>query len=786
MKITLSWLKKYLKTEAKLEEIVDKLTALGLEVEEVIDSSKTYQPFIVAEIEKAIKHPDAEKLQVCTVNNGKEKLQVVCGASNARAGLKVVLAPVGAKIPSNGIEIKLSKIRGVESNGMLCSVEELCLNEEGEGIIELPVEARVGQSFSEFANLNDVILDIGLTPNRGDAASVYGIARDLAATGVGELISLPEASTIAGSKDCKIKVTIEVKNGCYEFLGRYIEGVKNLPSPSVIAKPLESIGFSSKVALVNISNYTMLEFGRPNHIYDADKIAGNVVVRKAKNGERFIALGGDEIILDSEVLVIADNNKVLAIAGVIGGELSKVDENTKNIFLEVATFNPIEIALSGRKLNINTDARYRFERRVDPGISKFFMNYLTDMISRNCGGEASKVVETVGDQPNYISEIAFSADSINKIAGFEIAELKAKEILQKLGFVFDENRIKIPTHRLGDITGEADLAEEVLRVYGFENIPTADILINSSELLNYRREKNISERLRTRALGEVISWSFMDEEVAKSFGFNNLIALGNPISSELSVMRPSIIPNLLDFAVKNLSRGFNNFAFFENGNIFAKEYKDLQLSCISGIRVGNFSAKSVHEKERKADFYDVKADVFALCEGLLLNPENLNITKDMPLYYHPYRSAAFKLRNKLIAYLGEIHPNTLKKFDIKENVVGFEVFLDNLPSINPKNARSKLELSDFQSVNRDFAFIVDKDLETSSLLKVIKSTNKSLIEEVTIFDIYSGKGIDEGKKSIALSVKLQPKEKTLSDKEIEQVCVNIINEVSTKYDAKLR
>ncbi|AIF81935.1 phenylalanyl-tRNA ligase subunit beta [endosymbiont of Acanthamoeba sp. UWC8] len=788
MKFTLAWLKRHLKTEASIAEITHALTNLGLEVEEVIDNAKAYQSFIVAEIEEAVKHPDSEKLKVCKVHNGNETLQIVCGAPNARVGIKVVLAPIGTKIPLNGMEIKASKIRGIESNGMLCSAEELGLSGDGEGIIELGSDARVGQKFAEVAGLNETIFHIGLTPNRGDAASVYGIARDLSATSIGELITPKSSYSFESKAESKIKVTIEDRTGCYEFLGRYIRDVKNSVLAENIAKTLQLIGSSPKTALVDISNYTMMEFGRPNHIYDADKIEGDIVVRKAKSEEKFIALGGEELQLDEDMLVIADNKKILAVAGIIGGELSKVDENTKNIFIEVANFNPLNIARTGRKLNINTDARYRFERRVDAGISEFFINHLTEAVMTNCGGEASNLVSICGEQPKYISEIKFSPAIISKVAGFEIEQTKINEILQKLGFIIEENKVKIPTHRRGDITSEIDLVEEILRVYGFENIPSAEILIKASELFSksLEKEKRISERLRLKGLDEVISWSFTDEQTAKNFGFDNLIMLENPISSELSVMRPTIIPNLLGFIAKNLVRGFNNFGLFERGEIFGKEFRDSQSACISGVRVGNMSDKTVHKEERKADFYDIKSDVFAICSEALLNPENLSVTKNVPQYYHPYRSGAFKLGNKLIAFAGEIHPNILKTLNIKENVVGFEVFLENIPKVNPKNAKSKLELSDFQAVNRDFAFIVDEALEAQSILKVIKSVNKSLIENVSIFDIYSGKGVEEGKKSIALSIKIQPKDKTLFDKEIEEICTNIINEVSIKCGAKLR
>lgn len=788
MKFTLAWLKKYLKTEASVVEITNTLTNLGLEVEEVTDKAKIYQSFKVAEIVEAEKHPDAERLKICKVNTGKEILQIVCGAPNARAGIKVVLAPIGTKIPVNGMEIKASKIRGVESSGMLCSAEELGLNGDGEGILELANDAMVGQKFAEFAGLDEVIFHIGLTPNRGDAASVYGIARDLSATDLGKLALIQGDNFTKENIESKIKVSIEDKSGCYEFLGRYIAGVKNLPHAGDITKTLQLIGSGSKTALVDISNYTMLEFGRPNHMYDADKIRGNIRVRKAKNKEKFIPLGGEEVLLDEDVLVVADDEKILAVAGVIGGELSKVDENTKNIFIEVANFNPIEVARAGRKLNINTDARYRFERRVDAGISEFFINYLTEKVLTNCGGEASYLVKAYGEQPEHISEIEFSTGIINKVAGFEIAEDEVYKILKKLGFEITENKVKVPTHRRGDIVSEVDLVEEVLRVYGFENIPTHDISIKASELFNPKQEKEskISERLRLKNLDEVISWSFMNEQTAQSFGFTNLIMLENPISSELSVMRPTIMANLLGFAAKNQARGFNDFGLFEKGNIFKKEYKDLQATCISGIRVGNTGAKSVHKGERKVDFYDAKSDVFAICSEAFLNPENLILTKDVPQYYHPHRSAAFKLGNKLIAFAGEIHPDILKSFDIKENVIGFEVFLENMPKTNPKNTKSKLELSDLQVVNRDFAFIVDKDIEAQSILKVIKSVNKALIENVSIFDVYSGKGVEEGKKSIALSIRIQPKERTLLDEEIDKICTDIVNEASFKCGAILR
>jgi phenylalanyl-tRNA synthetase beta chain len=788
MKFTFSWLKNYLETTASVEQIAEKLSDIGIEVESVEDKAKAYNLFITAKILEANPHPQAEKLKVCKVDNGKETLQVVCGAPNARAGINVVLAQIGATVPANDMKIKASKIREVESQGMLCSRKELALGEDHEGIMELANGVSAGQSFAGYAGLKEVVFDVSLTPNRGDAASVFGIARDLAATGIGRLIAY-EAKHLEGSYASPISVSIEDKEGCYEFLGRYIKDVKNTSSPNNIEKCLKAIGSSPKSSLVDISNFLMYDMGRPNHIYDADKIEGDIVVRKSKSGETFIPLGGEEITLEENMLIIADSKKVLAIAGVIGGELSKVDENTKNIFIEVACFNPDSVSLSGRKLNINTDARYRFERRVDHSISKVFMESLSHLIHKSCKGEVSSISEAYGNKPNYITEVKFNFSSINRLAGFDIAKDECINILTKLGFSLEGDKVIIPPHRMGDVVGEADIVEEILRIYGFDKIPSQPLEIDAIQLKRIEGDKNetaVSARLRARALNEAITWSFMDEKIANLFGFDNPIALQNPISSELSVMRPTVLPNLLGLTVKNLARGLNNFGFFEVGSIYAHAYLEQQLSVVSGIRVGSIASKGVHKEERNVDFYDVKADVFTICNTVGFNPDNLQISNDAPSYYHPGRSAAFKLGNKLIALAGELHPKILDSLDIKETTVGFEVFLGNLPPIKVKHAKGMFEYYDFQPVVRDFAFIVDENVFALNLVKSIKGVEQNLIEEVNLFDVYQGKNIEEGKKSIALSVKLQPKEKTFSEEEINEICNKIVNQALIKHGAKLR
>lgn len=778
MKFTYSWIKSVLKTTKSAAEIADKLSLIGLEVEELSDKSKVYAPFIIAEILEATRHPSADKLQVCKVNNGSETLQIVCGAPNAKQGLKVVLAPIGAVIPNGGLVIKKSAIRGIESNGMLCSADELELSDDSEGIIELANDAIVGKSFAEYhGGLNDAVIEIAVTPNRGDATNVYGIARDLHAVGYGELQPLPNPSPKNNGQDSKIKIEIQEPEECYQFYGCYVANVKNGVASAEIRKQLAAIGSSPKSAFVDISNYSMLTYGRPNHFYDADKIVGDkLIVRKSKAGEHFVAIGGAEYTLPEGIVVVADAERVLSIGGVIGGDYSKVTDDTRNIFIEMAQWNPTAMSHSGRTLNIITDARFRNERRIDGGNSDFFMNYIVQLVLDHTSGEASKTQVVLGKVPTYTKEISFDLAKVHSISGVNLSEAKCKEILSKLGFTVDGNNIKVPSFRLGDINHISDLVEEIMRIYGYAEVPSLDMPLSSAQLVFNEKtgEQKARDFLTSRGFSEVILWSFISEKNHQLFELGEQIKIANPISEELAIMRKSLLPNLLLNLTNNYVRGFKDLGMFEVGNIYSAEYTLNQTKSIAACFFGNFQPRSAHKDERVVDFYDLKALANGVISLFGFNPDNLKITQDAPSYYHPGRSCALRIGNKLVGYIGEVHPKVLKVFDLKDAVVGFELFTENLPPQKTKLAKAPLEYSNFQTVNRDFAFLLGAEVKASDIIDTVKSTDKTLIEAVDIFDIFTGGNIEAGQKSVAISVRMQPKDKTLSDAEINAAADKII------------
>ena len=785
MKFTLSWLKKHLSTTQPEQKIIDKLSAIGLEVEESHNQGAVYEPFIIAEIKISTQHPDADKLKVCTVYNGLQDLQIVCGAPNARAGIKVVLAPVGAIIPNGEFKIKASKIRGVESKGMMCSANELNIGEEDGGIIELPLDAPVGQKYSTYASLDDTTIDIGLTPNRGDCASVRGIARDLAAADMGQLLEQNTINLQQENTHLPIKVNISCKELCSEFSIRYISNVDNTVVPDVtIHNYLNKIGSSPKSALVEISNFAMFDQGRPNHFYDADKLDGDITVRLSLADEPFVAIGGDEYKLPEGLMVVTDKTKVLAVAGVIGGELSKVTEDTKNIIVEVANFDPIAIAKSGRALNIFTDSRFRFERRVDFSNTTYFMDYITDLVQSTCGGACSKVLTCSGKEVNYIEEIEFDHSSLKKIAGFELDTDKINDILINLGFTLNGNKIQIPPARQGDIICTADIVEEIVRVHGFDNIESTHLPFCTPFIP--AQKPSIKKILMARGLYETIHWSFYSQNDHELFGNEGYIELSNPISSDLAIMRNSMIPQFLNALARNMVRGNINLGFFETGAVFNKEHPNHQQQVLSGIRIGKLNPDNVHEKSRDVDFFDVKEDVYSTLTNLGLNTNSFKLDNSTPSYYHPGKSVQLFLGKKLIAYIGQLDPKVTKAKEIDSDVFCFEIFLDNLPPVKNKAAKPKLILSQYQAIKRDFAFIIDNDIPALNIDKSIQTIDKSLIQSIDIFDIYTGKGIADGKKSIALSVTIQSNDKTLKDEEINDLSDKIITKITNDYQAELR
>ncbi|MGY8983537.1 MAG: phenylalanine--tRNA ligase subunit beta [Sphingomonadales bacterium] len=796
MKFTLSWLKTYLDTDVDLFTISETLTAIGLEVEEVIDPTEGLKPFVIAKIEKTEQHPNADKLRVCTVNNGNEIIQVVCGAPNAKAGLIGAFAPSGCTIPTNGLKLKPSNIRGVDSNGMMCSERELGLGDDHDGIIELPSDAPIGASFADYANLNDPTIEIAITPNHQDALGVYGIARDLAAAGIGTLIK-PDISKISGNFKSPITINIEDKNACPVFAGRYIRGVKNGPSPEWMQRRLISLGMKPISALVDITNFMTHDYGRPLHVFDADNIAGNLKVRLSKSGEKLLALDEKEYVFDDQVCVISDNKAINSIGGVMGGAGSGTYDETKNVFLECAWFDPIGTAMTGRKLGIESDARYRFERGVDPSTVLDGIEIATRLILDMCGGQPSEV-EVSGKVPVISKTIIMRPERVKELGGINISKAEVIDILKRLGFKVTDNdktlEVTSPSWRC-DIDREPDLVEEVLRIYGYNKIVGEPLPASSRDIVAglspmQKRIRMAKRRAAVCGLREVITWSFISSSQAMLFADPKPeLILDNPVSSDLNAMRPNLLPNLITAAGRNSDRGIKSVALFEAGNQFYSDKIDGQNFVIAGIRRGQKNERHWQKNSEDINVYDAKADAISILNAIGVKADNAQVVAEAPAWYHPGRSGVIRLGPKnIMAYFGEIHPNILKKLDVKGPLVGFEIMLGNIPLPRSKlgNSRGSLKSSDFQSVERDFAFVVSKDLAAEQLVKVISSVDKKLIDSVNVFDVYEGAGIDDGKKSIAVNVRLQPFNKTMTDDEIEEFRQDVISIVIKKTGGTLR
>jgi len=780
MKFTLNWLKEYLDTNASLDAIVAKLTAIGLEVESVTDKSLELADFRIAQIIEAKQHPDADRLRVCRVDTGTEELQIVCGAPNARAGINVVLAPVGSIIPNGGFKIKASKIRGVDSNGMLCSSAELGLGEDSGGIIELAANDNLGSRFVDVAGLSDPVIEIAITPNRGDCLGVYGIARDLAATGIGTLKPL-DIKTVQGSFASPISVKIEDEKACPMFAGRYFRGVKNVTSPEWLQNRLKAIGLKPISALVDITNYIAFEFDRPLHVYDAKKLAGNLEVRFAKDGEKFNALDNKEYSLSADLLVVGDDKSAQALGGVIGGLESGCSLETTDVFLEVALFDSDVVTRGGRKLEILTDSRYRFERKVDPAFVLKGLETASAMITKLCGGDASELV-VAGSEPKWQRSITLPKGFVTKYSGVEISDLDIENILKKLGFKVNGENIEIPSWRL-DVEGAPDLVEEVLRIHGYDNIPMLslpDCKVDASLNVSQKRSAKLRRVMASRGLTEVITWSFMDKKKAGAFAeIKPGVTLQNPISSELDYMRPSIIPNLLDAVAKNAARAMADLAIFEIGSVFIESVPGGQSLILASILSGKQTARNLHGAARDVDVFDAKAELLAALENSGAPTASLQISRETPNYYHPGKSGVLKLGKTVLGVFGELHPSILKTWDVKVPVMAFEVFLDNIPAPKAKKstAKPKLEKSDYQSSTRDFAFIIDAGVTVADIIKAASSVDKTLIRDVDLFDVYQGKNIEVGKKSIAISIKIQPNDRTLTESELEELSKKVIGAI---------
>ena len=774
MKFPLSLLKRFLITDASLETISATLTAIGLEVDGIEDKSAELKQFVVAEILQTERHPQADKLQVCKVKAAQGELQIVCGAPNARAGIKVALANIGTIIPTNQMEIKAAKVRGVESQGMLCSARELGLGDDHAGIIELPLDAKIGESIVDVLGLGDPVLDINVTANRGDCMGVYGIARDLTAAGLGTL-KLLETPTFAQSSET-FSVRIDDGDGCPAFTSCIIRGVKNGQSPEWMQRILTAAGMRPISVLVDITNFATLANGRPAHVYDISKLKGGIVVRHANDGEEILALNDKTYRLSQKDCVIADDSGAIGIAGIMGGKSTSVDENTTDILLEVALFNPERIAKTGRALQIDSDARSRFERGVCSAI-EVGAAFIANSILTLAGGAAGALTLT-GEIPKRKIEIPFDAAKLNALIGLEVPEARQREILASLGFRDHGDHMHPPTWR-HDCSQPADLAEEVLRIVGYDAIPLTPLpkpaTISRPAIDRSQARVSLLRRaLANRGLHETYSWGFCSEAQAAAFGGQSeALHLINPISAELSVMRPNILPHLLDALKANAARGLHDVALFELGATFVDVTPTGQRTVAVGVRTG-LKHGTHWSGSPNADLFDVKADMLAALEAAGFDANKAQISRTVPAWYHPGRSGALMLGPKtLLATFGELHPATLKALGVDFPVLAFEIHVDALPPSKPAK-RKALATSDFQSVTRDFAFVVDGGVAAADLVKAIHAAEKNLLREVTIFDVYTGKGVDDGKKSIALTVTLQADDRTLTESEIDAVAKAII------------
>jgi phenylalanyl-tRNA synthetase beta chain len=800
VKFSLSWLKDHLDTDEPLEKLADKLTMIGLEVEHIDDKAKLLKPFTIAEIVEAVQHPNADRLRVCTVNTGEDTpLQIVCGAPNARAGLKTVLARPGTFIPGKDFTIGLGNIRGVESQGMLCSAGELGLPDAIDGIIELPADAPVGAIYPDWAKLGDPVLEINLTPNRQDCTGVHGIARDLAAADMGKFKD-PAIRPISGEFPCPIKVTVEDASLCPGFAMRLVRGVKNGPSPEWLQKKLISIGLRPINALVDITNYLTFDRARPLHVFDASKVKGDITVRRARDGETLLALDGRTYRLDPSVCVIADENGVESLAGIMGGEASGCDENTTDVLIESALWNEINIAQSGRKLGINSDARYRFERGVDPAFMLPGLELATKLVLDLCGGAPSENV-VVGQGFGADRIIDFPLTEVKRLAAIEVPLVEMRRILTHLGFVIAGSgpvvKVAVPSWRT-DVHGKADIVEEIMRIVGVDKVPMTPFdrgdaprkpVLTQIQL----RTRRAKRALAARGMVEAVTWSFVSKSQAELFGGGApALTLANPIAADLSDMRPSLLPGLVAAAQANAHRGFPDLALFEVGQIFKGDRPQDQFVAASGLRHGFASSKGLGRHwsgSATADALDAKADAFAVLAAAGAPMQALQIVPGGPDWLHPGRSGTIQIGpQNILGHFGELHPRALEGLKADGPLIAFEVILDRIPDAKQKATRAKptLELSAFQPVSRDFAFIVDRSVKSGDIVRAAAGIDKKMITGVTVFDVYEGKGIDDAKKSVAIAVTIQPRDKTMTDQEIDAVGAKIVAEVTKKTGGILR
>jgi phenylalanyl-tRNA synthetase beta chain len=800
MKFTLSWLKEHLDTKAKLGEIADTLTRIGLEVEELFDPAARLAPFRVAEVVRCEKHPNADKLSVCEVDTGKERVQVVCGAPNVRVGLKGIFAPVGAYVPGIDLTLTKAKIRGVESHGMLLSERELELSDEHTGIIELDPRAKVGSPAAAALGLGDAVIEVAITPNRPDCLGVRGIARDLAAAGLGKLKKdtiTPVKGAFPNPIPIKLEFAKETAGACPIFAGRLVRNVENGPSPEWLQRRLKAVGLRPINALVDITNLISYDRGRPLHVYDADKLSGAIRARLGRKGESFLALDGKTYEVDGEMCVIADDAKVLGLGGVIGGEESGVTDATTNVFIESAYFDPKRTAATGRKLGIQSDARYRFERGVDPDFVVPGLELATALALELCGGEPSKIT-IAGKAPKANKPFKFDAGQIKRLSGLELPSREIKRLLGALGIGLSGKGRSVkaaPPSWRPDISGPADLVEEVVRLVGVDRVPATPMPreggVAKPVLTEMQKRQRLTRRvLAARGLVEAVTWSFIPPEDAKLFGGGQAeLTIANPISTELAQMRPSLLPALIAAAQRNRDRGFADGALFELGQAYRGAKPEDQFVAAAGVRFGRSaltgSGRHWSGEAPAADAFAAKADAVAALAALGVDQANLSVTREAPGWFHPGRSGALKLGpNSVLGVFGEFHPDLLAKMRVDPPIAGFELYLDAVPAA--RKGRKPLEASDLQPVRRDFAFLVDRDTAAGDVVRAAAGADRALISEVGVFDVFTGKGVPEGKKSLAIEVTLQPKDRTLTDAEIEAVAAAVVAAVRKATGGELR
>jgi phenylalanyl-tRNA synthetase beta chain len=804
MKFTLSWLKEHLDTDASAATLADKLTMIGLEVESVDDKAKLLAPFTIARVISAEQHPNADRLRVCMVDTGAgDPVQVVCGAPNARTGMKGVFVPPGAYIPGKDITLSVGKIRGVESRGMLVSEFELKLSDDHEGIIDLPADAPVGENYAKWAKLDDPVIEIKLTANRGDCTAVHGIARDLAAADMGKFID-KAIKPVKGNGACPRKVTLDFGDTpslCPGFALRLVRGVTNGPSPDWLQRRLTAIGLRPINALVDITNLITYDRGRPLHVFDAAKVRGNLTVRRARPGEALTALDGKTYTLDESMCVIADEAGPESLAGIMGGEASGCSEATTDVLIESALWEPLNIAQTGRKLGINSDARYRFERGVDPAFLVPGLELATKLVLELCGGTPSEIT-VVGDPQVPELVIDFPLSELKRLAGIEVPFPEFRNVLQRLGFLVagqgKKVKVAVPSWR-PDVHGKADIVEEVVRIIGVERVPSTPFergeFARKAVLTPLQlRTRKAKRALAARGMVEAVTWSFVSKPQAELFGGGQSeLALANPIAADLSDMRPSLIPGLVASAQKNADRGFADVVLFEVGQIFKGDKPEEQVTAATGVRRALARASGIgrhwSSKVSDVDAFDAKGDAYAALAAAGAPMQALQVVPGAPAWFHPGRSGTIQIGpQNVLGHFGELHPRTLEALDAEGPLVAFEVILERIPEPKAKATRAKpaLELSPFQPVERDFAFVVDRAVKAGDLVRAAQNVDRKLISGVTLFDVYEGAGIEPGKKSIAIAVTIQPREKTMTDPEIEALAAKIVTEVGKRTGGVLR